>query len=147
MSPSPSQPPSGSLPSAANRHSALFTGMVLQQANMALMFLGKAPRPDTDQTTVDLEAASQFIDTLEMFEAKTQGNLTAAEAGLLRETLMTLRITFVEVAESNPAPPPPPTTGSAPTPDAPAASDRPPNTPDAAADAPAEDRKKFVKRY
>ncbi|MBE7499953.1 MAG: DUF1844 domain-containing protein [Verrucomicrobiales bacterium] len=147
MSPSPSQPASGSLPSAAARHTALFTGMVLQQANMALMFLGKAPRPDTDQPTIDLEAASQFIDTLEMFEAKTQGNLNAAEAGLLRETLMTLRITFVEVAETKPGPTTAPTDGRAPTPDAPPAPDRSPPAPGAAADAPAEDRKKFVKRY
>lgn len=147
MSPSPSQPASGSLPSAATRHTALFTGMVLQQANMALMFLGKAPRPDTDQPTIDLEAASQFIDTLEMFEAKMHGNLTAAEAGLLRETLMTLRITFVEVAETKPGPATPSTAGSGPTSDAPSTPDHPPAATEAAVDSPAEDRKKFVKRY
>ncbi len=82
------------------RQSALFNGMVLQQANMAMMFLGKAPRPDTDKPTVDLHAASLFIDTLDMLEAKTRGNLSPDEAGMLRETLTGLRIAFVAASDA-----------------------------------------------
>jgi len=137
---------STSTSTSATRHAALFTGMVLQQANLALMCLGRAPRPDTKETAVDLEAATLFIDTLEMLEAKTRGNLGAEEAGMLRETLTSLRIAFVEAADREAArrtvpPGQPATTSPAPPPSNPA----PAASPDAATDA--EGRKKFVKHY
>ena len=80
--------------------SALFAQMVLQQSNMAMMLLGKVPHPQTGQTMHDIEAARMFIDQLEMIEAKTKGNLSKEEDGLLKHTLMTLRLSFVEAVES-----------------------------------------------
>lgn len=131
--------------SPAQRHAALFTGMVLQHANLALMYLGRAPRPDTKEKGVDLDAATLFIDTLEMLEAKTRGNLSPEEAGMLRETLTSLRITFVEAADRVT----PRGSAPAPTPAAPAttaeAAPAPAGSAEGAADA--EERKKFVKRY
>jgi uncharacterized membrane protein YccC len=77
-------------------HAAMFAQMVMQQANLAMMLLGKTPNPETGETMRDLEAAQVFINQLEMLEAKTKGNLTPPEAALLKQTLMSLRMTFVE---------------------------------------------------
>ena len=41
-----------------------------------MMMTGKVAHPETGQTMRDLEAAKLFIDTLEMLEAKTRGNLS-----------------------------------------------------------------------
>ena len=76
-----SNPPSSApVPAAAEARSALFANLVLQQTNMALMFLGKTPGPEGMTPPRDLEAASLFIDTLEMLAEKTRGNLDAHEA-------------------------------------------------------------------
>jgi len=37
-------------------------------------------------------------------EAKTKGNLSKEEAGMLKQTLMSLHLTFVEAVESSPSP-------------------------------------------
>lgn len=84
--------------------SALFAQLVVQQSNLALMLLGKGPQPERGQSMRDLEAAKLFIDQLEMLEAKTKGNLNKEEAALLKQSLMALRMAFVEAVES-PAPP------------------------------------------
>ncbi|MEY2466299.1 MAG: hypothetical protein QOD03_820 [Verrucomicrobiota bacterium] len=80
--------------------SALFAHMVIQQSNMAMMLLGKVPHPQTGEAMQDLEAAKLFIDQLEMLEAKTKGNLTPQEQQLLKQSLMSLRMAFVETVES-----------------------------------------------
>jgi hypothetical protein len=87
-------------PSREEMQSALFAQLVMQQANMAMMLLGKVPHPETGQVVKDLEAARLFIDQLEMLENKTKGNLTREEAGLLKQSLMSLRLAFVEAVES-----------------------------------------------
>lgn len=141
-------------PGRADRQTALFTGLVLQQANLAAMFLGRAPHPDTGRTEINLEAASLFIDTLEALQVRTRGNLSPDEAALLADALTDLRLAFVQAAQ---APSPPPASKEASTPaaasaSAPAAHAAP--TAASAAAAPsdgAEDeagsRKRFVKRY
>jgi hypothetical protein len=78
---------------------ALFAQMVMQQSSMALMLMGKSPRPDTGQTVRDIEGARMFIDQLEMLEAKTRGNLSKEEELILKQTLMGLRMAFVEAVE------------------------------------------------
>ena len=83
--------------------SGLFAQMVVQQSNMALMLLGKVPHPQTGKTVVDVDAARMFIDQLEMLEFKTQGNLTKEEQQLLKHSLMTLRMTFVDAVNGAPA--------------------------------------------
>jgi hypothetical protein len=81
--------------------SALFAHLVMQQSNMAMMLLGKTPHPETGKTMQDLESAKLFIDLLEMLEAKTKGNLTKEEQSLLKQSLMTVRMGFVEAVESS----------------------------------------------
>jgi hypothetical protein len=85
---------------------AMFASLVMQQTNMASIFLGLAPHPQTGKRERDLEHARYFIDQLEMLEAKTRGNLDKREEALLKQSLTTLRLAFVEAA-SNPAEPAP----------------------------------------
>jgi len=83
-------------PSPEDRQAGLFAALVIQQTNAALMYLGLAPHPQTGKPQQDLEAAELFIDTLTMLEAKTKGNLSAEEQSLLKESLTSLRLTFVQ---------------------------------------------------
>jgi len=78
--------------------------MVIQQTNMALMFLGQVPHPETGERVRDLNAARMFIDQLEMLESKTKGNLDKREQGLLKQSLTALRMAFVEAANQESAP-------------------------------------------
>jgi hypothetical protein len=80
--------------------SALFAQLVMQQSNMAMLLLGKVPNPQTGETVRDIEAARLFIDQLEMLEVKTKGNLRKEEEQLLKQSLMSLRMTFVEAVQS-----------------------------------------------
>ena len=122
--------------------SALFAQLVMQQSNMALMLLGKVPHPESGQVVKDLEAAKLFIDILEMLEARTKGNLSQEEAALLKQSLMSLRMAFVEAVE---APPPP----AAPAPQAGASPVQQAAAPAAGGAAAAEEEhhKKFSKKY
>ena len=89
-----------------DRQTALFLDLVAQQANMAFLFLGHTPNPQTGQITVDLEAARLFIDQLEMLQARTRGNLSSLEEGRLKQALMAVRLAFVEAHQSPPKTPP-----------------------------------------
>lgn len=142
---------------------ALFANMVIQNTNMALMFLGKVPHPQTGQPIHDLESAQMFIDQLEMLAYKTRNNLSKEEEQLLKQSLMSLRMAFVEEARkagfappdqlvrpdapSQSAPPQPQPQAqpqSAPSPAAPAPAPQAPTPSTAAED---ESRKKFSKKY
>jgi len=127
--------------------SALFAHLVMQQSNMAMMLLGKTPHPETGQVVRDLEAARFFIDQLEMIEAKTKGNLNPEETALLNQTLMALRMAFVEAVDA-----PPTSSQPRPEPATPQAGTGATAGPAGAAAAPAspvedEHRKKFTKKY
>lgn len=117
--------------------SALFAQMVLQQSSMAMMLLGKTPHPESGQVVRDLDGAKLFIDQLEMLEFKTQGNLSQQESALLKQSLMSLRMAFVEAVES-PAPK---------TETTPAAEPKAPSTAPTAPPGEEEHRKKFTKKY
>jgi len=127
--------------------SALFAHLVMQQSSMAMMLMGKSAHPETGKLVCDLEAARFFIDQLEMLEFKTKGNLNQEETALLKQSLMSLRMAFVESADSPPAPPESREQGS------PAAGAPPgagPNNPaKTSSTSPGEEetRKKFTKKY
>lgn len=112
--------------------SAVFATMVMQLTNMAAMFMGKVPNPETNQPMVDLDSAQIFIDQLEMIEARTKGNLSPEEQNILKQALTMLRMSFVEAVESaekkspTPAPAGPSPAGEA---------------------AESDSRKKFTKKY
>ena len=122
--------------------SALFGHMVIQNTNMALMFLGQMPHPESGERLHDVEAARMFIDQLEMLEAKTKGNLTPDESKLLQQSLMHLRLTFVKTVENPPKTEPE---------KKPVEAEAQPKTPEAAGPAsepaPEESRKRFTKKF
>ncbi|MRR39587.1 DUF1844 domain-containing protein [bacterium] len=90
---------------SADEMTALFAQLVLQQSNMAMLLLGRVPHPESGKAEKDLEAARLFIDQLEMLEVKTKGNLSPQENQLLGQSLMALRLAFVEAVDENePAP-------------------------------------------
>ena len=132
---SPSPEPGGS---REDIMSALFAQLVMQQANMAMMLLGKVAHPETGKVMKDIDAARLFIDQLEMLEAKTKGNLTKEESMLLKQSLMSLRLGFVEAVET-----PKPPAGAAPKESSTAAAPAPETAPAEAE----EHRKKFSKKY
>lgn len=65
----------------------------------AMMQLGLL-REEGSQPRVDLFGARQTIDTLVILRDKTKGNLTAAEANLLSNSLYELQMAYVEVTNS-----------------------------------------------
>jgi len=127
--------------------SALFAHLVMQQSSMAMMLLGKTAHPETGQIVCDLEAAKLFIDLLEMLQIKTKGNLNPEEASLLKQSLMSLRMAFVEAVDSPPSKTEPRPDHSSP-PGGAAPSPEPANAaPATAASTEEEHRKKFTKKY
>jgi len=131
--------------------SALFAQLVMQQSNLVMMLLGKGPPPESGQSVRDLESAKLFIDQLEMLEVKTKGNLNKEEEALLKQSLMALRMAFVEAVES---PVPPTKTAETPAPSATpetAAPEKPENktapTEAAGAADESESRKRYSKKF
>src|SRR5258706_2839133 len=90
-------------PTPEQMMTALFAHLVMQQTNMVMMLLGKVPHPETGQIIKDMEGAKLFIDQLEMLQAKTKGNLSKEEEKLLQQSLMGLRLAFVEAVNTAPA--------------------------------------------
>lgn len=128
--------------------SALFAQLVMQQSSMAMMLMGKTAHPESGQVVCDLEAAKLFIDQLEMIEFKTKGNLSAEEAALLKQSLMALRMAFVDCVNASPAPAAPRAEqGTPPAGGEPAAKPNPPTAAPAASPGEEESHKKFTKKY
>ena len=74
-----------------------FAGLALSLATSALFHLGLLPDPDTGQPgPKSLALARHSIDTLELLEEKTRGNLTSEEAELLAKLLTELRVHYLE---------------------------------------------------
>ena len=121
------------------KETALFMQMVFQLSSLATMLLGKTPHPETGKTVCDLEAAQLLIDQLDMLEVKTKGNLNREEQQLLRQTLMTLRMAYVE-AVKQPKPAPAPSEGKP-------ATSSPQESADSTPVPEEESKKRFSKKY
>ena len=61
----------------------------------AQLYLQGIRDPETDEVVVNLELVKGIIDTIEMLEEKTKGNLTAPEANFLANMLYELRMGYV----------------------------------------------------
>jgi len=74
-----------------------FSTFVLSLGTSALYHLGLVADPETGEAAApDVPLARQTIDTLEMLQVKTSGNLDAQEQQLLENLLYELRMRFVE---------------------------------------------------
>jgi hypothetical protein len=76
-----------------------FSTFILSLSTSALYHLGLVPDPETGKPAApNAELARQSIDTLELLEEKTRGNLEPAEQSLLENLLYELRLRFVELS-------------------------------------------------
>ena len=75
---------------------ASFSVLVTMLFTQAMAMLGQMPDPNTGEAKVNKPFAKHYIDTLEMLEAKTKGNLDDQEAAMLNEALHALRMMYVD---------------------------------------------------
>lgn len=73
---------------------AMFSNLVVQQTRTALYTLGQIPDPQSGQRVLDLDTAQMLIATLEMLKAKTEGNLSEKEDGLITKSIEQLHDIF-----------------------------------------------------
>lgn len=76
---------------------ASFSMLVTTLASQAAVGLGQPATPEQQQGQVDLGFAKHMVDTLEVLEEKTRGNLTTEEANMLTSILYQLRMAYVSV--------------------------------------------------
>lgn len=92
--------PGGQGRSAAEGQTFTFASLVLSLSTSALMHMGAAPRDEGEEEApggeVNLPAARQVIEILEMLSVKTQGNLDADETRMIEQVLHDLHLRFVE---------------------------------------------------
>jgi hypothetical protein len=90
----------GPAPAGANSSDArtdpVFVRLISTLGGQAMMALGLAEDPHTGERFLDLDLARQSIDMLGAIEAKSRGNLSAEEEGLLVDVLHQLRITYAQ---------------------------------------------------
>jgi hypothetical protein len=80
---------------------ASFSTLVSLLATQAMAALGQLPDPQTNQPVVRLAMAKHFIDSLEVLQQKTKGNLADVESGMLENMLFELRMVFVTVQKKS----------------------------------------------
>jgi hypothetical protein len=90
----PAQPRERALPSVD------FSTFVISLGTSALYHMGLVPDPQTGKPVeANLPVARQTIDTVEMLEEKTQGNLSEDEAALIKHLLTELRMRYLEASK------------------------------------------------
>ena len=78
-------------------------GLFMMFASSALVSLGLAPDPQTNESRRDLAQAQAAIDVLLMLREKTNGNRTTQESQLLEGILYDLQMRFVSTVREGPA--------------------------------------------
>ena len=73
-----------------------FSTIVLSLATSAMVHMGVVPESEGGSTEKNLPLAHQTIDTLEMLQTKTRGNLSDEESKLLQSVLYELRMSYVK---------------------------------------------------
>jgi hypothetical protein len=77
-----------------------FRAFVISLGTSALYHMGMVPDPETGKPVEpNLPVARQTIDTVEMLQDKTQGNLSDEESALLKNLLTELRMRYLEAVK------------------------------------------------
>lgn len=76
----------------------LFTSLATQ----AMFALGRIADPQTGKAEVHLDEARHVIDTLQLLEDKTKGNLSPQESAMLTRLLYDLRMEYVAARDAAP---------------------------------------------
>lgn len=79
-----------------------FVAFITDLITTAHLYLQGFRDPETEKVIVNLGLAKRVIDTLEMLEEKTKGNLTAPESNFLANSLYDLRMGYVRAVNSQP---------------------------------------------
>lgn len=91
-----------------------FNTFITDLITTAHLYLHGFKDPETDDVIVNLGLAKRMIDTIEMLEEKTKGNLTAPESNFLSNSLYELRMGYVRAAAAQKDIPEPEETEDAP---------------------------------
>jgi hypothetical protein len=75
-----------------------FNSLIFSLSSSALFHLGEIGDPQTGEKKKDLPLARHAIDTIDMLEEKTKGNLTEEEARFIENVLTDLRWRYVKAA-------------------------------------------------
>jgi hypothetical protein len=75
-----------------------FNSLIFSLSSSALFHLGEIADPQTGEKKKDLPLAKHAIDTIDMLEEKTKGNLTEEEAGFVQNVLTDLRWRYIKAA-------------------------------------------------
>lgn len=78
---------------------ASLTTLIMSLATQAMAALGQLSEPEDGKIVVQLEYGKHLIDTLEVLDEKTKGNLSVEEAAMLENTLHQLRMLYVAVQQ------------------------------------------------
>lgn len=70
--------------------------LIQQHQQIGMMGMGKLKNPATDEIERDLASAKYAIDTLNMLDKYTKGNLPAELKGFLDQTLTNLRLNYAD---------------------------------------------------
>ncbi len=76
----------------------LFMMLIQQHQQIGMMGLGKLKNPATDSIERDLASAKYAIDTLNVIDKYTKGNLPQELKGFLDQVLTTLRLNYADEA-------------------------------------------------
>jgi len=79
-----------------------FINFINSLASTAFMYMGGLVDPETKKPIIELNMAKHNIDTIEMLQEKTKGNLTAPESNFLENTLYNLRMSYVRISTMPP---------------------------------------------
>jgi hypothetical protein len=74
----------------------LFVMLVQQHQQIAMMGMGKIKNPATDEIDRDLKSAKFAIDTLNMLQKYTDGNLPKELSDYVNQTLTNLRLNYAD---------------------------------------------------
>lgn len=85
--------------SAEQQEQLLFMMLIQQHQQIGMMGLGKIKNPASDEIEKDLSSAKFAIDTLNVLEKYTKGNLPQELKGYLDQTLTTLRLNYADEAK------------------------------------------------
>jgi hypothetical protein len=94
-------------PTPEEMDQALFANIVMMLATSTMQQLGKTVDPMTNKTEINLPGAQLTIDMLNMLQNKTKGNLAKEEEKMMDDVLSSLRMNYVETANSAPPAPEP----------------------------------------
>ncbi|MBC8233606.1 DUF1844 domain-containing protein [bacterium] len=79
-----------------------FINFINSLTSTAFMYMGGLMDPETKRPIIELNMAEHNIDTIEMLQEKTKGNLTAPESNFLENTLYNLRMSYVRISTMPP---------------------------------------------